>query len=103
MQVDAEHIMACWEKDHPEMIEKYRANNFKLAAVGEWAWAPFLIVSIAFAAVHGNWWLTAIAWALMIAALLGCTKSLGACIIAHATTNLLLAVYVLYSRDWAFW
>jgi uncharacterized protein len=78
-------------------------NDFKLAQVGEWSWTPFLGVSIAFAVVHGNWWLTSIVWALMIAALLVYTKSLGACIIAHATTNLLLGGYVLWTRDWAFW
>jgi CAAX prenyl protease-like protein len=78
-------------------------NDFKLAHVGEWAWGPFLIVSGAFALVHGNWWLTSIVWALMIGALLVYTKSLGACIIAHAVTNLLLAAYVLRTRDWAFW
>ncbi|MGB7160362.1 MAG: CPBP family glutamic-type intramembrane protease [Tepidisphaeraceae bacterium] len=53
--------------------------------------------------IHGNWWLTSIVWALMIGALLMYTRSLGACIIAHAVTNLLLAVYVLVYRDWAFW
>ena len=78
-------------------------NDFKLADVGEWGWAPFLGVSVAFAVVHGNWWLTSIVWALMIGALLVYTKSLGACIIAHAVTNLLLGVYVLVRRDWAFW
>jgi CAAX prenyl protease-like protein len=78
-------------------------NDFKLAAVGEWDWKAFLGVSLAFATVHGNWWLTAIVWALMIAALLVYTKSLGACIIAHAVTNLLLGTYVLAYRDWAFW
>ena len=78
-------------------------NDFKLARVGEWGWAPFLIVSGAFALVHGNWWLTAIVWALMVGALLVYTKSLGACIVAHAVTNLLLAVYVLRTKDWAFW
>jgi uncharacterized protein len=78
-------------------------NDFKLADVGEWGWAPFLGVSVAFAVVHGNWWLTSIVWALMIAGLLVYTKSLGACIIAHAVTNLLLGVYVLRYRDWAFW
>ena len=78
-------------------------NDFKLASVGEWAWAPFLIVSGAFATVHGNWWLTAIVWALMIGGLLVYTRSIGACIIAHGTTNLLLAVYVLLWKDWGFW
>ena len=78
-------------------------NDFKLAKVGEWAWPPFLIVAGAFAVVHGNWWLTSIVWALMIGALLVYTKSLGACIVAHGVTNLLLALYVLKTRDWAFW
>ena len=78
-------------------------NDFKLAGVGEWGWAPFLIISGAFALVHGNWWATSIVWALMIGALLVYTKSLGACIIAHAVTNALLAVYVLKTRDWTFW
>jgi CAAX prenyl protease-like protein len=78
-------------------------NDFKLAEVGERSWSAFLIVSVAFAVVHGNWWLTSIAWALMIGALLMYTRSLGACIIAHAVTNLLLAGYVLWYRDWAFW
>ena len=78
-------------------------NDFKLAGVGEWSWAPFLVVAGAFAFVHGNWWLTSIVWALMIGALLVYTKSLGACIIAHAVTNLLLAAYVLKTHDWAFW
>lgn len=78
-------------------------NDFKLAKVGEWGWAPFLIVSGAFAFVHGNWWLTSIVWAAMVGGLLVYTKSLGACIVAHGVTNLLLGIYVLWSRDWAFW
>ena len=78
-------------------------NDFKLAAVGEWGWAPLLVVSGAFAFVHLNWFVTSIVWALMIGGLLAYTKSLGACIIAHAVTNLLLALYVLRYKDWAFW
>jgi CAAX prenyl protease-like protein len=78
-------------------------NNFKLARVGERGLAPFLVVSAAFAFVHGNWWLTSVVWALMIGALLVYTKSLGACIVAHAVTNALLAAYVLKTHDWAFW
>jgi len=78
-------------------------NDFKLAQVGEWDWKAFVIVPLIFAVVHGNWWLTAIGWGFMIGALLAYTKSLGACIIAHATTNLLLGAWVLYSRQWSPW
>ena len=31
------------------------------------------------------------------------TRSLGACIVAHAVTNLLLGIYVLVYRDWGLW
>lgn len=78
-------------------------NDFKLAGVGEFEWPAFLIIPAVFATVHAPWWPTAIVWALMIGALLVYTRSLGACIIAHAVTNLLLAAYVLKTQDWAFW
>lgn len=78
-------------------------NDFKLAQVGEWDPKAFLVVSCAFAVVHGNWWLTAIVWALMVGQLLVYTKSLGACIVAHGVTNLLLGGYVLWTHDWSFW
>ena len=78
-------------------------NDFKLAQIGEWDWKAFVVVTGLFATVHGNWWLTAIVWGAMVAGLLIYTKSLGACIIAHAVTNLLLAIYVLIYKDWAFW
>lgn len=78
-------------------------DHFKRVQVGKWSWRAFLIVTFAFALVHGNWWLTSIVWAALIGVLLVYTKSIGACIIAHAVTNLLLAVYVLRTGDWAFW
>jgi CAAX prenyl protease-like protein len=78
-------------------------NDFRLASVGEFDWKPFLGIAVVFAFVHGNWGLTAVAWALMIHVLLVYTKSLGACIVAHGVTNLLLAVYVLKTQDWSFW
>lgn len=31
------------------------------------------------------------------------TRSLGACVIAHAVTNLLLGIYVLQTQQWGFW
>lgn len=77
-------------------------NDFKLPEVGEWEWMPFAVVSAAFASVHVQW-ITAFAWGAMIAWLLVRTKSIGACIVAHAVTNLLLGAYVLVTGDWYFW
>jgi len=78
-------------------------NDFKLATIGERDWRAFVIVPLIFAAVHGHACLTAIVWAFMIGGLLAWARSLGACIIMHAVTNLLLGLYVLHSREWAFW
>lgn len=77
-------------------------NDFKLAEVGEWDFSAFAIVTLLFASVHIQW-VTAIIWGALIAWLLVKTRSLGACIIAHGVTNLLLGIYVLYSGDWYFW
>lgn len=77
-------------------------NDFKLVEVGEWDPMAFFAVAGVFACVHIQW-LTAIVWALLIGWLLLRTRSLGACIVAHAVTNLLLGVYVLWTRDWYFW
>jgi CAAX prenyl protease-like protein len=77
-------------------------NDFKLAEVGEWDLKAFLVVPAIFAMVHVQW-LTAIVWALMIGWLLVRTRSLGACIVAHGVTNLLLGVYVMATGDWYFW
>jgi CAAX prenyl protease-like protein len=77
-------------------------NDFELVEVGEWDPAAFFGVPLAFSLVHVQW-LTAIVWGLMIALLLLKTRSLGACMIAHGVTNLLLGAWVLYSHDWSLW
>lgn len=84
-------------------------NNWRLAKVGEYDHLAFWGTSVAFAAVHPQW-LISIAWALLVAWLVVRTKSLGAAIVAHAVTNLLLGIYVLvmtlvlgYESEWYFW
>lgn len=77
-------------------------DDFRRAAVGQWSAVAFLGVAGAFCLVHPQW-LTALVWGLMIGALLARTRSLGACIAMHATTNLLLGIYVLTTRQWEWW
>lgn len=78
-------------------------NDFQRVRVGEWNWKAFVVVPLVFSLVHGNWWLTSIVWAFMIGGLLAYTRSLGACIVAHGVTNLLLGLYVLRTKQWFFW
>lgn len=83
-------------------------NDFRLAEVGEYDRSAFWVIPLLFAAVHVQW-VTAIVWGLLIAWLLVKTRSLGACIVAHAVTNFLLGGYVLISHyafgrdEWFFW
>jgi hypothetical protein len=77
-------------------------NNFRLAQVGEWDVSAFAVVTILFASVHVQW-VTALVWGALVAWLLVRTKSLGACIVAHAVTNLLLGIYVMATGDLSFW
>lgn len=69
-------------------------GDFNSVPVGVYEWKAVWILPLAFALVHVQF-LTAIVWALLIAWLLVKTKSLGACIVAHATTNLLLGLWIL--------
>lgn len=77
-------------------------NDFKLAEIGERDASAWIMVSLFFCAVHVQW-MTAIVWGLMIGGLLMATQSLGAAILMHAVTNLLLGLYVLWTGDWYFW
>jgi uncharacterized protein len=83
-------------------------NDYTLHEVGEYDRTAFWLVPVFFATVHPQW-VTSIVWALLIAWLLWHTRSLGACIVAHGVTNLLLGAYVLVSHyalgrdEWYFW
>ena len=67
-------------------------------------WKSFLITSVAFCFEHqpADW-----PAALLTGALFNLvayrTKSLAACVLTHAVTNLALAIYVLQTRQWGFW
>lgn len=84
-------------------------NNYRLARVGEPDVTAFIGTSLAFALVHPQR-LIAVVYGLLMAALLVRTKSLGAVIVAHAVTNLLLGIYVMIAgpmfgmhNEWYFW
>lgn len=60
------------------------------------------IVAVCFALAHPEW-LVALIFALTMASLLRITQSLFCCIVAHATTNLALGVFVLTTGKWQYW
>jgi CAAX prenyl protease-like protein len=60
------------------------------------------VTSVVFALSHPEW-LPALITGLLWAWLLWQTKSLLACVLSHAVTNLALGIYVLTTGDWKYW
>ncbi len=77
-------------------------HNFLEVPQGSFSWAAFICVSAAFAVSHPEW-LAAAVTACAYALLLWRTRSLFACIVAHAVSNFALAAYVLASGQWQYW
>jgi exosortase E/protease (VPEID-CTERM system) len=64
---------------------------------------PIALSSIAFGLMHGHDWLVGIIAGLAFALVLRSKGRIGDTIVAHATSNLLLAVWVLTRHDWSQW
>jgi CAAX prenyl protease-like protein len=69
---------------------------------GDWkSWLSVVGTAAVFTASHIQR-PSAFLWGLMMGTLMVRTKSLGACIVAHAVTNLVLYLWVIWSGDWQF-
>lgn len=79
-------------------------HSIRDLAPGSWTPAAVAISTIAFAAGHApGEWPAAIAYGLLMAGLWIWRKDLLSCVVAHATTNATLALWVLYSGHWTLW
>ena len=77
-------------------------DDYRNVTAGNHTWIATGVVTAAFASIHPEW-VAAIAYALLTDQLLRRTKSVGACVVMHAVTNLLLGVYVVVTKSWHLW
>jgi len=77
-------------------------KNFDAVRIGTFSWASFLITVVLFGFEH-NYILAGIMAGILYNLLLYRTHSLVQCVLAHAVTNLSLAIYVVYTGKWHFW
>jgi exosortase E/protease (VPEID-CTERM system) len=70
---------------------------------GTFTWLSFLGSSLAFGALHQAAWIPGTVAGMAFAAALYHRRRLGDAIVAHATTNALLTVYVIGTGSWASW
>ncbi len=84
-------------------LYRYAARaDFLSVPLGRFAWRPFLIASVIFGMEHREW-LAGVLCGLAYQGLVCWQKRLGDAITAHAITNFLLGVWVVWKGAWQFW
>ena len=71
--------------------------------LGVFTWSSFAISSVLFGLLHGTFWVAGTLAGMSFALALYQRRALGDAVVAHATTNGLLAMYVLATGRWSFW
>lgn len=78
-------------------------SHFQTAGIRGAMPLSILVSSAAFGAMHGGHWLAGTAAGFLYAAAFLGRRRIGDAAVAHATTNALLAGWVMATRDWSFW
>lgn len=79
-------------------------EDFQSVPFGTFTWKSFLITSVAFCFEHQQAdWPAALLTGAIFNIVACTTRSLTACIVAHAITNAGLALYILATKQWGFW
>jgi hypothetical protein len=78
-------------------------KNVLKVPLGTYVPSVFWIVAVLFASEHGPYWEVGLAAGVIYNWWLIRTKTLADCILAHAVTNGLLAVYVVAAGHWQYW
>jgi CAAX prenyl protease-like protein len=84
------------------LLRKLVDDDFEAVPLGRFTWYSLLISSVLFGLLHGRWLAGSLAGGLFALALYRRGRMMDA-IVAHATTNLLITVYVLSTGNWASW
>jgi len=76
--------------------------DFQSVPLGRFSWMPFLVTAAVFGFAH-NEWLAGIVCAFVYQGLVCWKKRLGDAMTAHAITNFLLGIWVVWKGAWQFW
>jgi CAAX prenyl protease-like protein len=78
-------------------------KDFQKVPLGEYSPMAFWVVALLFASEHGAYWDVGLAAGIAYNWWMLRTRNLADCIVAHAVTNGLLAVYVVAGEQWQYW
>ena len=80
------------------------SERFSSVAIGTFSWLSFVVVTLAFGLAHSPAdWVAAVICGALYNVVAYRTRSLASCVIAHATTNLILGLWIMQTRQWGFW
>lgn len=79
-------------------------EDFERVPFGKFTWLSFTVVTVAFALSHSRPdWPAAFLTGALYNAVAYRTRSLASCVLTHATTNLLLGLWIMRTQQWGFW
>jgi CAAX prenyl protease-like protein len=84
-------------------IRRFISPDFESLPFNAFTWLGLGVSSLAFGLLHGNLWFAGIVAGLLYGWALLRRGRIGEAVIAHATTNALLAAYVLIFHHWHLW
>jgi exosortase E/protease (VPEID-CTERM system) len=85
------------------LMRRLISKDFESVAYRSVSWLALCVAAIAFGLPHGGMWLPATAAGIAYGLLLMRRERLGEAVVAHATSNLLIASYVLGWNQWQLW
>jgi exosortase E/protease (VPEID-CTERM system) len=85
------------------LTRRLMGADFAALPVGIFSWSSFLLSSALFGAFHGAYWLAGTVSGMAFALALYQRRAFGDAVQAHATTNGLIALYVLTTGRWSVW
>jgi CAAX prenyl protease-like protein len=85
------------------LMRRLVAADFEAVPFQQAGFVALLLSALAFGVMHGSMWPAGIIAGLIYGLIARGTGSLGEAIAAHATTNALLAAYVLGTHQWQLW
>jgi exosortase E/protease (VPEID-CTERM system) len=85
------------------LIRRLISADFELLDARQFTWLSVLGSSVAFGLLHGDRWLAGSIAGLLYATVFLKRGRIGDAVVAHATTNALLAGYVLLWGNWSLW
>jgi exosortase E/protease (VPEID-CTERM system) len=84
------------------LIRKLIAKDFENVPLGQFSWFSFMLTSLLFGLLHERWFAGTLA-GMGYALALYRRGQLGDAVIAHMTTNALIAIFVLTQAKWSLW